>query len=94
MYLKQAALPELMQTRTANKLVLKWHTPNNLAFPMPITVSINGKSAIYTTVNDQITLDVKQQDHIIIDPQMKVLRYLPIIGLCEENQASRDKKRS
>jgi hypothetical protein len=74
--------------------VLKWQTPDNLAFPMPITISINGKSAVYTIIDGQITLDVNQKDHIIIDPQMKVLRYLPIIGLCEENQVNRDKKRS
>jgi aminopeptidase N len=93
-YLKQAALPELKQTRTKNKLVLKWQTPNNLVFPMPISISINGDMAIYTTIDNQIILDIKQQDHIIIDPQMKVLRYLPIIGLCEENRAKRLKKRS
>ena len=92
-YLKRAALPELLQSRTENKLVLKWQTPDNLAFPMPITISINGKSAIYTTIGDQITLNINKQDHVIIDPQMKVLRYLPIIGLCAENQAKRDKKR-
>jgi aminopeptidase N len=93
-YLKQADLPKLQQTRTDNKLVLKWQTPDDLAFPMPITISINGKSTIYTMLDDQVTLDVNQQDHLIVDPQMKVLRYLPIIGLCEENQANRDKKRS
>ncbi|MGK0304357.1 MAG: aminopeptidase N [Gammaproteobacteria bacterium] len=93
-YLKQAALPELKQTRTRDKLVLKWQTSDNLAFPMPITISINGKSATYTTIDDQIILEVNKKDHIIIDPKMKVLRYLPIIGLCKENQAKRDKKRS
>jgi hypothetical protein len=61
---------------------------------MPIAISINGKTDIYTTIDDQISLDINRQDHVIIDPQMKVLRYLPIIGLCEENQALRDKKRS
>jgi aminopeptidase N len=93
-YLKKAALPELKQTRTQDKLVLKWQTPSKLPFPMPIIISINGENAIYTTTDNQITLDVDQKDHIIIDPQMKVLRYLPIIGLCEENQANRDKRRS
>jgi aminopeptidase N len=93
-YLKRAALPELQQTRTNDKLVLKWQTPDDLVFPMPVTVSINGKSNIYTMIDDQITLDVNQQDHVIIDPYMKVLRYLPIIGLCEENQAKRDKRSS
>lgn len=93
-YLKRAALPELQQTRTVDKLILKWQTPDNLPFPMPITISINGKSSIYTTIDNQISLDISEQDHVIIDPQMKVLRYLPIIGLCEENQAKRNKKRS
>ena len=93
-YLKQAALPELQQTRTDSELILKWQTPENLAFPMPISISINGKTSIYTTIDEQITLEVGPQDHVIIDPEMKVLRYLPIIGLCEENQAIRDKKRS
>ncbi|WP_299074566.1 M1 family aminopeptidase [uncultured Paraglaciecola sp.] len=91
-YLKRAALPELLQTRTDKQLVLTWKTPDNLPFPMPITISINGETAIYTTQDDQITLDVLPQDHVIIDPQMKVLRYLPIIGLCEENQAKRDNR--
>ena len=59
---------------------------------MPITISINGKSNIYTTVDDQITLHVTEQDHVIIEPQIKVLRYLPIIGLCEENQAESYKR--
>jgi aminopeptidase N len=93
-YLKRAALPELQQTRTNDKLVLKWQTHDDLVFPMPVTVSINCKSNIYTMIDDQITLDVNQQDHVIIDPYMKVLRYLPIIGLCGENQAKRDKRSS
>ena len=92
-YLKQAALPELLQTRTDNELILKWQTPENLAFPMPISISINGKTSVYTTKDDQITLQVGLQDHVIIDPEMQVLRYLPIIGLCEENQANRKKRR-
>jgi aminopeptidase N len=92
-YLKQAALPELLQTRTDNELILKWQAPENLAFPMPISISINGKTSMYTTKDDQITLQVGLQDHVIIDPEMQVLRYLPIIGLCEENQANRKKRR-
>lgn len=92
-YLKQAALPELIQSRTDTELTLTWQTPDNLAFPMPITISINGKTAIYTTKDDQITVSVSPKDHVIIDPEMKVLRYIPIIGLCEENQAKRKQKR-
>ncbi|MEP1447024.1 MAG: M1 family metallopeptidase [Paraglaciecola sp.] len=92
-YLKQAALPELVQSRTDSDLTLKWQTPDDLPFPMPITLSINGKTAIYTTKNDQITVSVGPNDQVIIDPEMKVLRYIPIIGLCEENQEKRKQKR-
>ena len=91
-YLKQAELPELLQTKTDEQLILSWKTPDNLAFPMPITVQINGESTLYQVENNQITIDIKPQDHIIIDPEMKVLRYLPIIGFCEENQAARNNR--
>jgi aminopeptidase N len=92
-YLKQAALPELLQTRTESELILKWQTPENLPFPMPVSISVNGKTSVYTTVDDKISLQVGLQDQVLIDPEMKVLRYLPIIGLCEENQAKRDKRK-
>jgi aminopeptidase N len=88
-YLKQAALPELLENRTASALILTWKNQNNTDFPMPIPVAINGKTRIYTALDGQIIIPVKTEDKVMIDPQMKVLRYLPIIGLCEENQAKR-----
>lgn len=92
-YLKQAALPELKQTRTQSELTLEWETPNNLTFPMPIPVSINGNKRVYTPEKNAITIVVSPNDHVVIDPNMKVLRYIPIIGFCEENQAKRKQKR-
>jgi aminopeptidase N len=51
MYLRQPKLPNLViETVTSsftsqpNKLLLSWKTPNNLPFPMPIDVEINGKT--------------------------------------------------
>lgn len=91
-YLKQAVLPELLENRTESALILTWKNQENTAFPMPIPVSVNGKTRIYTSLDGQITVPLQAGDKVMIDPQMKVLRYLPIIGLCEENQATREKR--
>src|ERR1035437_3560532 len=43
LYLRQPKLPKLVSTVTGNTLNLYWETPNDLPFPMPIDVVINGK---------------------------------------------------
>ena len=43
MYLRQPKLPKLDVDRKGDKLYLKWETPNDMPFPMPIDVEINGK---------------------------------------------------
>lgn len=42
-YLRQPKLPRLISSTTGNTLNLKWETPNNLPFPMPIDVVVGGK---------------------------------------------------
>ncbi|MEP7703613.1 M1 family metallopeptidase [Paraglaciecola sp. 25GB23A] len=91
-YLKQAALPELVTSRQNGQLSLSWRTSINKPFPMPVPISINGELQVYPFENDTLTLDVEASDKVIIDPEMKVLRYLPIIGLCEENLEKRKKR--
>lgn len=89
-YLKQAELPELTEVRTDDQLILTWKTPEELHFPMPVPVSINGELMVYQPENGKISIHLGAKDKVIIDPDMKVLRYLPIIGLCEENKAKLD----
>jgi aminopeptidase N len=91
-YLKQAALPELISERTGEQLTLKWKTPKKTVFPMPVPISVNGNIEVYPTKNGEITLNLRVDDKVIVDPEMKVLRYLPIIGLCEENLEKRKKR--
>lgn len=43
LYLRQPALPKLITEVTGNTLNLRWETPNNLPFPMPVEVEIGGK---------------------------------------------------
>ncbi|HEY8570682.1 M1 family metallopeptidase [Microbulbifer sp.] len=91
-YLKKAELPELVQQTQEQSMVLTWKTPENLRFPMPVPVSVNGHLKVYQPVNGKITVAASENDHVVIDPEMKVLRYLPIIGQCEENTEKRKKR--
>jgi aminopeptidase N len=43
LYLRQPKLPRLDVDRRGDKLYLKWETPNDMPFPMPIDVEMNGK---------------------------------------------------
>jgi aminopeptidase N len=42
-YLRQPVLPKLIAETKENKTEIRWETPNNLPFAMPIDVEINGK---------------------------------------------------
>ena len=43
LYLRQPKLPKLVTEVSGNTLNLRWETPNNMPFPMPVDVEINGK---------------------------------------------------
>jgi aminopeptidase N len=43
LYLRQPKLPRLVTETSGSTLDLRWETPNNLPFPMPIDVEVNGK---------------------------------------------------
>jgi aminopeptidase N len=44
MYLRQPKLPKLVSETAGSTLNLHWETPNNVPFPMPIDVEVNGKT--------------------------------------------------
>ncbi len=43
LYLRQPQLPKLVSTVTGKSLNLRWETPANLPFPMPVEVMVDGK---------------------------------------------------
>ena len=43
LYLRQPKLPKLVTSTSGGTMNLRWETPNDLPFPMPIDVVINGK---------------------------------------------------
>ncbi len=44
LYLRQPKLPKLVSEVSGNSMTLRWETPNNMPFPMPIDIEINGKT--------------------------------------------------
>ena len=87
-YLKQAELPVLNKQQEQEVITLSWDADslNNKPFPMPLPISINGVEDIYYPQDGNITLKINPDDHVVVDPNMKVLRYLPIIAKCNKKQ--------
>jgi aminopeptidase N len=73
-YLRQAALPELVETRTGNNLSLAWTVPGNGPFPLPIEVQIDGKTRTLPMTGGKASLTVPAGAHVVIDPDALVLR--------------------
>ena len=88
-YLKEAELPELEVQRDDSTLKLKWNTPKDLPFPMPIEVQIDKDILTIEVGSNGAVVPINSEQHLVIDPNMLVLRQLPIIGDCEENMERR-----
>ena len=73
-YLRQAALPELVETRTGNMLSLAWKVPGNGPFPLPVEVQIDGKTRTLPMTGGKASLTVPAGAHVVIDPDALVLR--------------------
>jgi aminopeptidase N len=80
-YLRQPKLPRLVQEKkymgdtSGYILILRWETPKNLPFPMPIDITINGKNT-RLDMKDGSTTEVgwTKGQTITIDPDGWVLR--------------------
>lgn len=90
-YLYQAALPELIDSTAGEVRTLSWKVPANKPFPMPVPVLLNGQPTVLDFSKGAVVL--KASDQLQIDPEMHILRQLPLIGLCEENQQKVKNKR-
>ena len=73
-YLKEAALPELIETRQGGTLSLAWKTPKDKPFPLPVEVSIDGKVTKVAMAGGKATLDVPEGAHVILDPDSRILK--------------------
>lgn len=73
-YLRRAELPRLHLQREAGSVSLSWETPDDLHFPMPIDLDIDGERRRVTVDMDGVVLDVPPGASITVDPDGWVLR--------------------
>jgi len=72
-YLYRAALPKLVTQRDGETVTFTWQTPDNLPFPMPLDVRVDGKEMTLPMTGNtgQITAPVNAT--ITPDPHSKIL---------------------
>ncbi|MGH6616948.1 M1 family metallopeptidase [Sphingomonas sp.] len=73
-YLRQAALPELVETRAGGKLTLSWKVPGNLPFPMPVDIQIDGRDTRLAMTGGSNTIDISPDAHVVVDPDSRILK--------------------
>ncbi len=74
LYLRQPALPKLVAETKANQLVLRWETPNNMPFPMPVEVIVGGETKRIEMTGNVGTIALAQDGKYEIDPNGWVLK--------------------
>lgn len=85
-YLRQAALPELIERREGDRLTLEWRTASGAPFPLPVEVAMGGRTERVPMTNGRGVLKIPAGAHVIVDPHARVLRRSAAI---EAMQASR-----
>ena len=73
LYLRQPKLPKLITETSGNSISLRWETPNNLPFPMPVDVEVNGKTRRVEMKGGRALVDVGQGTPSV-DPKGWVLK--------------------
>jgi aminopeptidase N len=73
-YLREAALPELLQTREGDRVTLRWKTPGDKPFPLPVEVQIDGKVETVAMAGGTGSIVVPADAHVVVDPASRILK--------------------
>ncbi|RYD52550.1 MAG: M1 family peptidase [Sphingomonadales bacterium] len=73
-YLYEAALPELVVTRTGDRLNLRWKAPRNKPFPLPVEVQIDGVVQTVAMPGNTGSIVAAAGAHIVVDPASRILK--------------------
>jgi aminopeptidase N len=76
LYLRQPKLPKLITETKGNQLALRWETPNNMPFPMPVEVKIGNDIKRVEMLKGMGTITLPQGANYVIDPQGWLLKSL------------------
>lgn len=91
-YARRGPLPVLNATQEGDDLKFEWGNIDELQFPMPVPVRINGEIQRLEFEGNFAILQDTSLDDVQIDPFMRVLRKLPVVPTCEERLAEEAEK--
>lgn len=75
MYIRQPRLPRLHTQQNGTQLTLSWETPDDLPFPMPVDVSVDGKTQrVEFGEMNEATIQVPESAKIVVDPMNWILK--------------------
>jgi aminopeptidase N len=72
-YFYRAALPKVIATREHGMLKVRWQTPDNLPFPLPLDVRVDGKIVTLPMTDGAGETPATARAAVTIDPRSKVL---------------------
>jgi len=93
-YLYQAALPELVATRSGDSLQLAWKTANNTPFPMPVEVRVGQRVVTVPMTDGRGSVALGGEAAWTLDPHSKILRREPHIERFQRYQEEQKKKKA
>lgn len=91
-YLYQAAIPDLVETREGDRLILEWKTGNGAAFPLPVEVEVRGQVQTVPMTGGRGEITLPAGAHYVIDPYGKVLRQSDVVDAFEAWQAAQRRR--
>jgi aminopeptidase N len=90
-YLRSPSLPELLATRDAGGLALRWKSAGDKPFPLPVQVRVGDKVVDVAMTGGRGHVDMPTGASYTLDPHSRVLRELPHIADFQKDVAERAK---
>ena len=84
-------MPELLATRDAAGLSLRWKAAGDKAFPLPVQVRVGDKVVDVAMTDGRGHVDMPVGTTYTLDPHSRVLRDLPHIAEFQKDVADRAK---
>lgn len=87
LYVRRGPLPNAVMTENNGDLILEWQVVDDLDFPMPLPISVDGKMARVEFSDNRATLKGISAKQVLIDPLRQILRKTEEVPTCEERRA-------
>lgn len=85
-YARRGPLPEVELTEVEGDLHLRWQVVDELDFPMPLPISVNGEMRRVEFSDNHAILGSVTIAEVLVDPLMQILRKTEEVPTCEERR--------